>query len=52
VQGHKSRGLAGAALLGAVGGILGALWLDRYAMSRRKVSPGHRRHAGPIPAAN
>jgi hypothetical protein len=50
VRGNKSRGLAGTVLLGGAGGILGALWLDRYAMSRRKVSPG--RHAGPIPAAD
>ncbi|MGW2422939.1 hypothetical protein ACWC0C_27440 [Streptomyces sp. NPDC001709] len=50
VRGDKSRGLAGTALLGAAGGILGALWLDRYVMSRRRVAPG--RHAGPVPAAN
>ncbi|MFF7969734.1 hypothetical protein [Streptomyces sp. NPDC007905] len=50
VQGTKSRALAGTALLGLAGGILGALWLDRYAMSRREVSPG--RLAGPVPVAN
>ncbi|MFD8388636.1 hypothetical protein ACFV2N_05345 [Streptomyces sp. NPDC059680] len=48
VQGDKSRGLAGTALLGLAGGVLGALWLDRYVRGRRQVAPG--RHAGPVPA--
>ncbi|MFE0510908.1 hypothetical protein [Streptomyces sp. NPDC058964] len=51
VQGDKSRGLAGTALLGGAAGILGALWFDRYARGR-KASPGLRRHAGPIPATD
>ncbi|MFD4560229.1 hypothetical protein ACFWP5_38940 [Streptomyces sp. NPDC058469] len=52
VQGDKSRGLAGVALLGAAGGVLGALWLDRYLMRRsRKSAAGHHRHTGPVPAA-
>lgn len=50
VQGTKSRGLAGTALLGLAGGILGALWLDRYVMRRRQVVPA--RQAGPVPVAN
>lgn len=50
VQGDRSRGLAGTALLGMAGGVLGALWLDRYVMSRRKVSPG--RHSVPVPMAD
>ncbi|MEU3842928.1 hypothetical protein AB0E88_23180 [Streptomyces sp. NPDC028635] len=49
VRGTPSRGLAGAALLGLAGGVVGALWLDRYLMSRREVRPG--RHAGPLPVA-
>lgn len=53
VQGDKSRGLAGTALLGTAGGVLGALWLDRYAMSRRNSRAGRRRHSsGPLPAAD
>ncbi|MGW2522454.1 hypothetical protein ACWC09_36775 [Streptomyces sp. NPDC001617] len=47
VQGNKSRGLAGVALLGLAAGVVGALWLDRYALSRRADST--RRHAGPVP---
>ncbi|MEV0977321.1 hypothetical protein [Streptomyces sp. NPDC049915] len=47
VRGTPSRGLAGAALLGMAGGVVGALWLDRYLMGRRKVTPG--RHGGPLP---
>ncbi|MEU8032108.1 hypothetical protein AB0C13_26270 [Streptomyces sp. NPDC049099] len=50
VQGDKSRGLAGMALLGAAGGVLGALWLDRFLLRRRHVSP--RRHAGPVPVTH
>ncbi|MFF4546700.1 hypothetical protein [Streptomyces sp. NPDC001435] len=52
VQGDKARGLAGAALLGGSAGVLGALWLDRYAMKRRGMPPGRRRRSGPVPAAN
>lgn len=50
VQGNKSRGLAGVALLGLAAGVVGALWLDRYALSRRKDAT--RRHAGPLPVPN
>ncbi|MGW1589873.1 hypothetical protein [Streptomyces sp. NPDC002386] len=49
VRGDRSRGLAGTGLLGLAGGVVGALWLDRYLMSRREAAPG--RHAGPVPAA-
>ncbi|MGW5372803.1 hypothetical protein ACWER6_15470 [Streptomyces sp. NPDC004009] len=49
VRGDRIRGLAGTGLLGLAGGVLGALWLDRYMMSRRDAAPG--RHAGPVPAA-
>ncbi|POX51678.1 hypothetical protein C3489_19610 [Streptomyces sp. Ru71] len=52
VQGTPSRGLAGTALLGVAGGIVGALWLDRYLMGRREDAPGRRRHAGPVPATH
>ncbi|MGW3356290.1 hypothetical protein ACWDFL_12805 [Streptomyces bungoensis] len=52
VQGDRSRGLAGTALLGAAGGVLGALWLDRYALDRRGVRPGRRRFSGPVPVAD
>ncbi|MFJ9537503.1 hypothetical protein ACIRPX_09645 [Streptomyces sp. NPDC101225] len=52
VQGTKSRGLAGTALLGLAAGVIGALWLDRYAMSRRKTPQGRRRSSGPLPVAN
>ncbi|WP_031165430.1 hypothetical protein [Streptomyces durhamensis] len=53
VRGDRSRGLAGMALLGAAGGVLGALWLDRYALRRGKTPPGRRRHSsGPLPAAH
>ncbi|MET7572392.1 hypothetical protein ABZT04_28415 [Streptomyces sp. NPDC005492] len=52
VQGNKSRGLAGVALLGAAGGVVGALWLDRFLMGRhRRAAVDHRRTAGPVPAA-
>lgn len=52
VQGNKSRGLAGVALLGAAGGVLGALWLDRFLTRRgRRSDAGHHRHPGPVPAA-
>ncbi|WP_458249281.1 hypothetical protein [Streptomyces sp. MAI_2237] len=36
VQGNRSRALAGTALLGATAGLLGALWLDRFALRRRR----------------
>ena len=49
VRGDRSRGLAGTGLLGLTGGVLGALWLDRYVISRREAAPG--RHAGPVPMA-
>ncbi|MFE3632759.1 hypothetical protein [Streptomyces cellostaticus] len=49
VRGDRNRGLAGTGLLGLAAGVLGALWLDRYVMSRRGTVPG--RHAGPVPAA-
>lgn len=49
VQGTPSRGLAGAALLGLSAGVVGALWLDRYLLSRRTDAQGRRRHAGPVP---
>jgi uncharacterized protein involved in exopolysaccharide biosynthesis len=52
VRGDKARGLAGAALLGGSAGVLGALWLDQYAMRRRGMPPGRRRQSGPVPAAN
>ena len=48
IQGSKSRGLAGTALLGLAGGVVGALWLDRYVRGRRQAAA--RRHAGPVPA--
>lgn len=49
VQGTKSRGLAGAALLGGAAGILSALWFDRYALRRRVGFPEpRRRHAGAV----
>ncbi|MEW2300739.1 hypothetical protein AB0958_12305 [Streptomyces sp. NPDC006655] len=35
VQGTRTRALAGTALLGGVGGIVVALWCDRYALRRR-----------------
>ncbi|MEU9453453.1 hypothetical protein [Streptomyces sp. NPDC048277] len=44
VQGTRTRALAGTALLGAVSGILGALWLDRYARRR-----GRREEVRPEP---
>lgn len=46
------RGLAGTALLGAAGGIVGALWLDRYLLSRRKDAPGRRRRTEPVPVVS
>ncbi|QMU71514.1 hypothetical protein [Streptacidiphilus sp. P02-A3a] len=36
MYGTKSRGLVGVTLLGAVGGVLGALWADRWALRRRR----------------
>lgn len=52
VQGNKMRGLAGTALLGAAGGIVGALWLDRYLLSRRTDAPGRRRRTEPVPVVS
>ncbi|MFI8304451.1 hypothetical protein ACIF80_13510 [Streptomyces sp. NPDC085927] len=51
VQGDKRRALAGTALLGTAGGVLGALWLDRYLLGRRTAAPHGRPPAGPLPAA-
>ncbi|MFF9107380.1 hypothetical protein ACF1AY_29055 [Streptomyces sp. NPDC014776] len=51
VRGTPSRGLAGTALLGLAGGVVGALWLDRYLMNRRAQVPGRRRRTGPLPVA-
>jgi hypothetical protein len=52
VLGTKSRALAGVAMLGGAGGIIGALWFDQYALRRRtKNARGPRRHAGGIPVA-
>ncbi|WP_369230561.1 hypothetical protein AB5J56_05370 [Streptomyces sp. R21] len=50
VQGTRSRALAGTALLGTGGALLGALWFDQYALRRRKV-PAGRREADPVPVA-
>ena len=36
VYGTRSRGLLGMALLGTVGGVLGALWTDRWVLRRRR----------------
>ncbi|MET7683531.1 hypothetical protein [Streptomyces sp. NPDC005423] len=54
VQGTKTRALAGTALLGGLGGILGALWFDRYALRRGRKGkdfPGAVRRAGGVPVA-
>lgn len=42
VFGTKSRGLAGVGLLGLVGGVLAALWTDRWALARQR---RRRRHS-------
>ncbi|NEA99256.1 hypothetical protein [Streptomyces sp. SID13726] len=52
VQGDKTRGLAGTALLGGTAGVLAALWLDRYLLGRRETAPGRRRYSGPVPVAD
>ncbi|WP_329332281.1 hypothetical protein OG866_05445 [Streptomyces sp. NBC_00663] len=39
VQGTRTRALAGTALLGGLGGILGTLWFDRFASRRRSREP-------------
>ena len=39
VYGTKSRGLVGVALLGLVGGVLCALWVDRWVLRRRGRGP-------------
>ncbi|MFE9450075.1 hypothetical protein [Streptomyces sp. NPDC006739] len=57
VRGTRTRGLAGTALLGALAGILGALWFDRYASRRRKrkdgsPDPGPVRRGAGLPVVN
>ncbi len=55
LQGNRSRALAGTALLGAIAGILGALWFDRYALWRAKRkddSPDPVRRSAGVPVAN
>ncbi|MBY8339121.1 hypothetical protein LXH13_34805 [Streptomyces spinosirectus] len=53
VRGNKTRGLAGVALLGLAAGVVGALWLDRYALNRRTTPQGRRRSSTPaVPVAN
>ncbi|MFC1419624.1 hypothetical protein [Streptacidiphilus cavernicola] len=49
VHGTKSRGLAGTALLGLGGGVLAALWTDRWAKRRRlrRVGEGSTDHQMP-----
>ena len=52
VHGTRTRALAGTALLGGTGGILGALWLDQWALRRRRReddSPDPVRHPAGIP---
>ncbi|ALV31884.1 hypothetical protein [Streptomyces sp. CdTB01] len=54
VQGNRSRALAGTALLGATAGLLGALWLDRFALRRGRREedlPGAVRGADRVPVA-
>lgn len=54
VHGTRTRALAGTALLGGTGGILGALWLDQWALRRRRReddSPDPVRHPAGIPVA-
>lgn len=51
IQGDKIRGLAGMLLIGATVGVLGALWLDRYALNRR-TPPGRRRQQALLPTAS
>ncbi|GEJ98792.1 hypothetical protein [Streptomyces sp. 1-11] len=54
VRGDKARALAGTALLGALAGVLGALWCDRYALrrgKRRAASPDPLRRTDGVPAA-
>jgi hypothetical protein len=54
VSGTRSRALAGVALSGAVGGVLGALWTDRLAGAlrrRRPRRPTAAGRAGPATAA-
>ncbi|MFJ6480250.1 MULTISPECIES: Wzz/FepE/Etk N-terminal domain-containing protein [unclassified Streptomyces] len=48
--GNKSRGLAGAALLGGVGGVVGALWTDRLLTRRSRRRQRHEAaaDAGPV----
>ncbi|MGP3689197.1 hypothetical protein ACTVZO_31610 [Streptomyces sp. IBSNAI002] len=50
-HGTKSRGLAGVALLAALGGVPAALWTDRLLLRRRGRGPGRaRREAAPAGA--
>ncbi|MFK4100484.1 hypothetical protein ACI2L1_10485 [Streptomyces sp. NPDC019531] len=49
MQGTRSRALAGTALLGALTGILGALWFDRFARRRGKDFPGPRLYSDEVP---
>ncbi|MER8004194.1 hypothetical protein [Streptomyces sp. NPDC094149] len=54
VQGNRTRALAGTALLGATGGLLGALWLDRLALRRgrrEEDAPGAVRRADGVVVA-
>jgi hypothetical protein len=51
VYGTKSRGLVGVALLGLVGGVLVALWTDRWALRRRRVAAESVLPAAEPPAA-
>jgi capsular polysaccharide biosynthesis protein len=51
IQGDKMRGLAGVALTGLAWGVLGALWLDRYLMGRRRAPGGRRRQPAALPVA-
>ncbi|MFJ5302923.1 hypothetical protein [Streptomyces sp. NPDC088350] len=55
VHGTRTRALAGTALLGALAGILGALWCDQYALRRRRRrdnSPDAVRRTAGVPVAN
>ncbi|MFD8306417.1 hypothetical protein ACFV29_29355 [Streptomyces sp. NPDC059690] len=54
VQGNRTRALAGTALLGATAGLLGALWLDRFALRRGRREgevPGTVRRADEVAVA-
>lgn len=47
VFGTKSRALGGVALIGLLGGVLGALWTDRYLLGRAARRGDHDRKTGP-----